>query len=160
MKPSIQICSLETVQKIELSSYSGVITIENSTIENPFRVENGTPEQLILKFDDISSTMDDYIKPQKFHIKKALSFANKVDDGTLLIHCHAGISRSSAIALAIITESFGAGRESDAVEFLAKINPNARPNKSLILMTDEMLGREMALFKTVSNMMQLTIHSP
>ena len=160
MKPSIQICSLETVRKIELAPYSGVITIENSTIENPFRIEYGPPEQLVLRFDDISNTTADYIKPQKFHIEKALVFADKVSHGALLIHCHAGISRSSAIALAIITKSLGAGRESEAVQYLEKINPNARPNQSLILMADEILDRKMILFKTVSNMMQFTIHSP
>ena len=104
--------------------------------------------------------MDDYVEPQKLHIEKALSFADKVGNGTLLIHCHAGISRSSAIALAIITKDLGAGRELEAVEILKKINPNARPNKSLILMTDDILGREMMLYKTVFNMMQLTTHSP
>jgi len=160
MKLSIQICSLETVREIDLSSYSGVVTIENSNIEDPFRIEYELPEQLVLRFDDISATMDDYVEPQKLHIEKALSFADKVGNGTLLIHCHAGISRSSAIALAIITKDLGAGRELEAVEILKKINPNARPNKSLILMTDDILGREMMLYKTVFNMMQLTTHSP
>ena len=35
MHPSIQICSLEAAREGDLSIYNGVITIEDTTIENP-----------------------------------------------------------------------------------------------------------------------------
>ena len=52
--PVIQISSLEAARS-DLSIYDGVITIEDITIENPFRIEISKCPQLILRFDDISA---------------------------------------------------------------------------------------------------------
>ena len=53
-------------------------------------------------FDDISFPYEEYILPQKKHIIKALEFSDVIGDSSFLIHCHAGVSRSSSIALAIL----------------------------------------------------------
>ena len=155
MDVDIQICSLDAVREIDLTIFDGVITIEDSTIEDPFRIEYGPPEQLVLRFDDISVPMDDYIEPNEVHIERALSFADTIGDGSLLIHCHAGISRSSAIALAIIAKRLGPGKERETVQMLERINTQARPNKSIVWMTDEILQRHMKLYKTALKMIWL-----
>ena len=72
------------------------------------------PDQPILCFDDISVLVQGFVEPNEKHILKALAFAHKIETetaGSLLIHCHAGISLSSAIALAIIATRIGAGKE-------------------------------------------------
>ena len=51
--PYIQICTLEAAREIDIYAYDGVITIENSDITEPFRVESGTCIQRVLTFDDI-----------------------------------------------------------------------------------------------------------
>ena len=145
----IHICSLEAVKEMDTSIYDGIITIEDSNIENPFRVRSGETQQLILRFDDISTPIDDLIVPQDIHIERALKFAQLIDDGSLLIHCHAGISRSSAIALAIIADKLGVGNEEEAVKTLEFINPNCRPNRLLVKMTDEILERNGKLYNKV-----------
>ena len=48
------ICSLAAARELVVSVYDGVITIEDTTIEEPFRVEDNGPQQLVLRFDDIS----------------------------------------------------------------------------------------------------------
>ena len=153
---SIQICSLEAAREADLSIYDGVITIEDSTIEDPLRIGSRPPDQLVLRFDDISVPMDDFIEPQEAHIERALAFADTIGEGSLLIHCHAGISRSSAIALAIIAKRLGPGKEKEAVKVLEKINPHARPNKSMVWFTDEILDRNMKLYKTARDIVWLT----
>ena len=152
----IHICSLEAVKEMDTSIYDGIITIEDSDIQNPFRVRSGETQQLILRFDDISTPIDDLIVPQDIHIERALKFAQLIADGSLLIHCHAGISRSSAIALAIIADKLGEGNEEEAVKTLEFINPNCRPNRLLVKMTDEILERNMDLYNTVLNKVDLT----
>ena len=152
----IEICSLEAVREIEISSYDGIITIEDSRIEDPFRIESEHTKQLVLCMDDISVPLDDFIEPQEKHILQALSFADRIGDGSLLIHCHAGISRSSAVALAIIAKKLGEGKEKDSVKILEKINPHSRPNKSIVWMTDEILLRNKRLYNTAYKMMWLT----
>ena len=155
----IHICSLEAAREIDVSIYDGVITIEDTTIAEPFRVDDDGPSQLVLRFDDISVPMDGYVEPNEQHIEAALKFAFRIakdTGGSILIHCHAGISRSSAIALAIIAQRLGPGKEKEAVKLLEKINPNCRPNKSLVWMTDEVLGRGMELYNTAYKMVWLT----
>ena len=152
----IHICSLEAVKEADISIYDGVITIEDSRIREPFRVEADHPPQLVLCFDDISVPIDDFIEPQEKHILQALSFANRIGDGSLLIHCHAGISRSSAIALAIIAQRMGMGKEQETIETLESINPHCRPNKSIVWLTDEILGRDRKLYDIAYKSMWLT----
>ena len=142
----IHICSLAAVKEMDTSIYDGIITIEDSNIENPFRVRSSETQQLVLRFDDISTPIDDLMVPQDIHIERALKFAQLIDDGSLLIHCHAGISRSSAIALAIIAEKLGKGNEEESVKTLEFINPNCRPNKLLVKITDYILNRNMVLY--------------
>ena len=78
------ICDLATVRSIDLSQYSGVITIEEPDIEDPFRTD--VVPQLVLQFHDIDMTMLDYIEPEAKHIQQALSFAQEIN-GPLLVHC-------------------------------------------------------------------------
>ena len=152
----VHVCSLDQVREIDVSTYDGIITIEDTTIREPFRVQTDEPKQLILRFDDINQPMDDYVIPQMSHIKRALDFADKIEDGSLLIHCRAGISRSSAIALAVIAKRLGSGKEEEAVKTLEHINPNCRPNKSIVKMTDELLERDWKLYKEVDDKMSFT----
>ena len=121
--PSIQICSLGAAQEIDHSTYDGVITIEDSLVDDPLRIDESDCPQLVLCFDDIASPKDEWILPKERHVRSALEFADELGGGSLLIHCHAGISRSSGIALAIIAKGLGPGREKQAFIELEKINP-------------------------------------
>ena len=152
----IHICSLDAVRETDISIYDGVITIEDSRIEDPFRVESEHPKQLVLCFDDISVPLDDFIEPQEKHILQALSFADRIGEGSILIHCHAGISRSSAIALAVIAKRIGKGKEPESIKILEQINPHARPNKSIVWLTDEILERNRKLYDIAYKSMWLT----
>ena len=111
---------------------------------------------LILRFDDITFPIDDYEEPREIHIYKSLQFADENKNGSLLIHCHAGISRSSAIALAIISNKLGKCKEKEAVKILQEINPYCRPNKLLVQMTDKILEREEELLKAVQDEVSFT----
>ena len=153
---SIHICSLEAVREADVSIFDGVITIEDSRIENPFRLVFEHAKQLVLCFDDISVPLDEYIEPQEKHILQALSFADRIGEGSILIHCHAGISRSSAIALAVIAKRIGKGKEPESIKILEQINPHARPNKSIVWLTDEILERNRKLYDIAYKSMWLT----
>ena len=154
--PSIQICSLGAAREIDHSTYDGVITIEDSFVDEPLRIDQAECPQLVLCFDDIASPKADWILPDKKHIHSALKFADELRGGSLLIHCHAGISRSSGVALAIIAKGLGAGKEKRAFKELEKINPNCAPNALIIWFTDEILERGGVLYKTAKSMVRLT----
>ena len=151
---SIQICSLAAAKKIDHTIYDGVITIEDSFEEHPLRIDPIICSQLVLKFDDISQPVEGYILPEEQHIQKALDFAENINNGSLLIHCLAGISRSSAIALAIIAQKLGIGKEKQAIKELQRINPYCMPNKLIVWLTDNIL-KNTNLFKTAKKMLIL-----
>jgi predicted protein tyrosine phosphatase len=64
----------------------------------------------------------------------------------LLIHCHMGISRSTAAAITLMVQDHP-GREEDSFRHLRRIRPKAWPNSRMIRFADDMLGRGGALVK-------------
>ena len=138
----LDICDLSTVRSLDLSQYSGVITIEEPDTDDPFRTD-GVP-QLVLQFHDIDMTMLGYVEPEPEHIQQALTFARETD-GSLLVHCRAGVSRSTAIALAIAADRLGAGKERQACEWLRQTYPKAQPNRLVVYWSERVLDCSGAL---------------
>ena len=147
--PYIQICSLEAAREADVFAYDGVITIEDSTIEEPFRIETDHPPQRVIVFDDLTVPMDDYLLPEERHVRSALRFAGQWEQPSLLIHCHVGMHRSPAIALAIFADWLGEGREEEAVQELLKVARLCTPNKLVVKIADTVLGREGRLVEAI-----------
>ncbi|MFA7173901.1 MAG: protein-tyrosine-phosphatase [Kiritimatiellia bacterium] len=63
----------------------------------------------------------------------------------LLIHCLAGVSRSTAAAYAIICKLLGPGSEEVAFEHLLDIRPCASPNRLVVKYADQLLNRKGAM---------------
>jgi len=63
------------------------------------------------------------------------------ETGTVLIHCEAGVSRSSAAALIMYACWFGPGREREAMARVLSQRPVANPNPRMIELADRLLDR-------------------
>lgn len=99
-------------------------------------------------FDDIVTPHDFYVLPTFEHVKRILDFTDKILDGqNLLIHCHAGISRSTAIALLVLCQSGFTPEQ--AVERVLEIRPQMWPNELVIQLGEEILGLNSELTKQV-----------
>lgn len=61
--------------------------------------------------------------------------------GRVLIHCEAGVSRSSAAALIMYACWYGAGREREALGRVLRQRAVAHPNRLMVSLADELLGR-------------------
>jgi predicted protein tyrosine phosphatase len=59
--------------------------------------------------------------------------------GKVLIHCEAGVSRSTAAALIIYSCWLGPGREEEAMERLIAQRPYAIPNRRMVILADRLL---------------------
>ena len=73
-------------------------------------------------------------------------------DPKLLIHCHAGVSRSTALAYGAISMLLGPGKEKESFESLLEITHKPWPNRRVVECIDDMLGRNGALLAPLDAM--------
>lgn len=103
---------------------------------------NVPPERhLKLYFHDIAESRPGLIEPNSEMIKAILDFGETWSNARpMLIHCWAGISRSSAAAFLMACER-NSGYEHDIANELRRIAPFATPNRLMVAVADELLGR-------------------
>lgn len=73
------------------------------------------------------------------------------ESGTLLIHCEAGISRSTATALIIYACWLGLGHEDEAMERVVAQRPYAMPNRRMVALADNLLKLDGRLLQARDN---------
>ena len=95
---------------------------------------------LFLDMDDVISETAD-AAPQREQVVQLLDWVKKLpDDAHLVIHCYAGVSRSTAAALAVKVQELGVDRIKDAIDWLLENRPVACPNPVITKFADELLG--------------------
>lgn len=101
-------------------------------------------------FHDIDGDLHDYVKPEPHHIIDIFSFASTFkEDDKIIVHCFAGVSRSTAIAIAILC--LHGMSPINAVEHINKIRDCMWPNSLIIKIADELLNFNGELIKAVSD---------
>ncbi|MCL7997406.1 tyrosine phosphatase family protein [Brucella sp. 21LCYQ03] len=103
----------------------------------------GAAERLSLLFNDITEPRDGLTMPDESHVRALLEFAMKWDRAKpLLIHCYAGVSRSTASAYIVALALNPTLDETELAQKLRALSPSATPNIRLIALADDMLGRD------------------
>jgi predicted protein tyrosine phosphatase len=98
---------------------------------------------LRLTLHDVHTARNDEIAPSAAHALELVRFIGECHpDRTLLIHCRAGISRSTASAFVAACIRDSSAREVDLARALRRVSPLARPNLSLVRHADEAMGRK------------------
>jgi predicted protein tyrosine phosphatase len=91
----------------------------------------------LVHFEDVFAPLYDRA-PKIEHVRDCLDWASKLpEDAVLLVHCEAGISRSTAMAMAILTQKMGKENFKEAMEIIVKKRPIACPNPLIATYADD-----------------------
>ncbi|WP_458098442.1 tyrosine phosphatase family protein [Roseomonas sp. WA12] len=139
--------------------FSAVLSLEDPDARGGLRFHRQPgPRHLVLRFVDLDippparyAGMPLFRMADRADIELALEFGRAVqaDGGHMLVHCHVGIGRSTAVALAILADRLGEGHEEAALAELLRIRPQAVPNLHVVSLADDILDRGGALLRTV-----------
>jgi predicted protein tyrosine phosphatase len=98
---------------------------------------------LILGMDDITGPLEGYIAPADEHVAKLLDFVRGWDRvAPLVMHCYAGISRSTAGAYVAACALNPHRDEMMIARELRLASPTATPNYRIVALADRALGRD------------------
>ena len=103
--------------------------------------EVAASDHLTLHFHDIAEPLGGHVTPNARHIEQALDFA-AADAGPILVHCYAGVSRSTAMGYAIACAREPERGEAELAATLRALSPTATPNRLIVRLADSALGRE------------------
>ncbi|MDW6020536.1 tyrosine phosphatase family protein [Mesorhizobium sp. BAC0120] len=100
-------------------------------------------DHLFLAMHDIIEELPDMTPPGDAHVEALLDFAHNWNRrAPLLIHCFAGISRSTAAAYTVAAALAPQRDEAELAATLRRVSPSATPNIRLVSIADRLLGRQ------------------
>ena len=143
--PRITICGIPELGEHCAAGVTHVLSILAPDWPDPEAFAEFTPHRrLLLRFNDIIEPVPDGLAPSSEDITRLLAFGRELDataDGHLLIHCHAGVSRSTAAAALILAQAEPARSARDVLDAVTAIRPRAWPNLRILEIGDTLLGR-------------------
>jgi predicted protein tyrosine phosphatase len=153
MKPAafslLTVCGLEELETHRERRVTDVLSL----------LDPGTPEpsafdaynqhhRVTLRFHDILEPQLGMIPPEPTDVEAILKFGKELEaqetysgERHLLIHCHMGISRSTAAMAMLLAQAHPDEDEDTIAERLTTIRPKAWPNTRMMSFADEMLSR-------------------
>jgi predicted protein tyrosine phosphatase len=140
----IHVCSLSRLNEtVEDTGARHVVSLlgDEARLERPAGI---APENhLWLKLHDISSPLDGYIMPGEEQVADLINFVRGWDRrAPLVVHCFAGISRSTASAYAAVCALNPQRGEDSIAQALRRASPTATPNIRIVSLADQFLGRD------------------
>lgn len=148
--PCLHVCPLSRLpETLALSGAGHLVTLATLgspglAIERPAGIEPA--HHLRVGFSDIVAPMEGHLPPGEAHVWAVLDFATAWAEGPdwerpLLLHCYAGISRSTAAAYAIACALAPERDEAELARELRRLAPSATPNRLFVQIADDWLGR-------------------
>jgi predicted protein tyrosine phosphatase len=106
----------------------------------------GEHERLELRFHDVIEETDEMATPAASHVDALLDFGRDLAGepraaAHLLVHCHMGISRSTAAMSLILAQARPDRAAAEIFAEVARIRPKAWPNLRMLELGEAALGR-------------------
>lgn len=150
----IHVCSLaELHSTVAATGASHVLTVMG-------KVEKAVRPTTVLEqnhrrisMDDITEAADGFTAPSADHVEDALAFIRGWDrKAPLVIHCFAGISRSTATAFMAACALNPQRTETEIARRIRDASPSASPNRLIVNLADDLLGRDGRMIRALEEM--------
>lgn len=127
------------------------ISILSPDTPHPEFPQLATGQHLRLTFHDVAADAHGLEGPKLRDAERLISFIREWDQSApLLIHCWAGISRSTAAAFTALCLLRPTEREDDLAQELREASPSATPNRLIVSQVDGLLGRSGRMIEAVA----------
>ena len=139
----IIVCPLNKVQAlVDEHGVSDVVTLlaPDTPHDPPAGVHR--ERHLRLYFHDIVRDMEGHVPPRAADAERLIAFLDSWErQRPMLIHCWAGISRSTAAAFTALCLFRPGADEEEIARELRAASPSATPNRLIVSLADDVLGR-------------------
>ncbi|HET8995366.1 MAG TPA: protein-tyrosine-phosphatase [Acetobacteraceae bacterium] len=115
----------------------------------------GEHVRLELRFNDIIEEAPDMQMPSRLHVEQLLAFGRTLPteaQAHLLVHCHAGISRSSASMTLLLAQAMPDCPAAAIFDEVLRIRPIIWPNLRILELGDAALRRDGALIEAAAGL--------
>jgi predicted protein tyrosine phosphatase len=150
----IHVCSLAALpDTVKATGASHVLTVM-ANVDQVQRPESVlAANHLKVQVDDITEHIDGFVAPCDSHIEQVLNFVRGWDrQAPLVVHCYAGISRSTASAFAAACLLNPHRDEISIARQIRAASPIASPNRLIVSLADKALGREGRMLRALDEM--------
>jgi predicted protein tyrosine phosphatase len=172
----ISICGLEELGGHDRRAITHVVSILDPGWPEPEALRGfAIDRRLRLHFHDVIEPLPGWTAPQRWDVELLLAFGRDLGmiggdadidrdgDGDerrhphLLVHCHAGVSRSTAAAILILAQRDPARPAREVVDQVLRVRPRAWPNLRMIEFGDAALGRNGEIVAAVLGLYRLVL---
>jgi predicted protein tyrosine phosphatase len=147
----IHVCSLARLHNtVDETGARHIVTLLR-LVDRVQRPPQIAPENhLVLAVDDITMPMDGYTAPAHEHVQQLIDFVNAWDRSTpMVIHCFAGISRSTAGAY-VAACALNPRRDEVRIAWdIRRASPTAQPNSRIVSIADRLLERNGRMIRAI-----------
>ena len=150
----LHVCSLAALpETVRATGASHILTVMANVeqVQRPASVLEAN--HLRVSMDDITEQMDGYVAPSQDHVERVLAFVRAWDrNAPMVVHCYAGISRSTASAFAAACLLNPHRDEIAIARQIRAASPIASPNRLIVGLADRILGRDGRMLRALDQM--------
>jgi predicted protein tyrosine phosphatase len=150
----IHVCSLAALPAtVKATGASHILTVMANVdqVQRPASVL--AANHLRVQMDDITEQLEGFVAPTDAHVERVLNFVRGWDrQAPLVVHCYAGISRSTASAFAAVCALNPHRDEAAIARQIRAASPIASPNRLIVSLADKALGREGRMLRALDEM--------
>ncbi len=143
----LTVCGLDELESHADRGVTHVLSIlDPARDDHPAFARYGDPSRLVLRFHDDIEPGPGIVLPERDDVAAILAWGREAfgggGDGHLLVHCHMGISRSTAAMAMLLAEAHPEAGEAEVAARVQAIRPIAWPNLRMMEFADALLGRD------------------